>query len=421
MGVSLRKLGNNLLNLSIDPGDTKDIRLRKFVLIAGYSGSVAAAIMWGLVYLFQGENAAGMVLLFLSVVSLIFLVLFIRTRNIAAFKTVLFVIYLVAPTFSMWFLGGFYNSSALIIWSLIGPILALLTADIKTSVRWFLAYLFLLSLSGVLQPYLVRETYLSSRLINIFFVLNLGSISVIVFFVIRYFITQKEVAYSLLALEQEKTEKLLLNVLPREIVSVLKENNETIAERFDAASVLFADLVGFTPLSVELEPVEMVELLNEIFSHFDALVEKYGLEKIRTIGDNYMVASGVPTPRPDHAHALANLALDMQTYVATYASRRPYDIKFRIGINSGSLVAGVIGKQKLHYDVWGDVVNTASRMESQGMPGKSQVTEETYALLRNDFVFQARGKIEIKGKGVMETWFLIRKNIPVDKGSAVSI
>lgn len=201
-----------------------------------------------------------------------------------------------------------------------------------------------------------------------------------------------------------------MNVLPKEIASVLKAGDRTIADYFDSASVLFADIVGSTPLFAEMGPKEIVDWLNEIFSMFDGLVEGYGLEKIRTIGDNYMVASGVPKPRPDHADAISLLALDMLRGLEEVPPRNGNKVNFRIGINSGPVVAGVIGKTKFHYDLWGDTVNTASRMESHGDPGRIQITGETYQLLKGKFVCEPRGSVLIKGKGEMATWFLLGEN-----------
>jgi guanylate cyclase len=222
----------------------------------------------------------------------------------------------------------------------------------------------------------------------------------------QHFVNQKNTALSLLRIEQDKSERLLLNVLPREIADRLKNEGRTIAEQFDAVSILFADMVGFTSLSARMDPQEMVDLLNEVFSAFDELVKRYDLEKIRTIGDNYMVASGVPRPRPDHAQVLARLALGMRTYVEqAQAAGKP--LQFRIGINSGPVIGGVIGQEKFHYDIWGDAVNVASRMESQGVAGKIQITQLTYDLIRRDFICEPQGTIAVKGKGEMETWFLV--------------
>jgi guanylate cyclase len=196
-------------------------------------------------------------------------------------------------------------------------------------------------------------------------------------------------------------------MLPAGIVDRLKAGATVIADRYASASVLFADLVGFTPLTLDLTPTEIVGLIGELFSHFDRLSTKHGVEKIRTIGDNYMVASGVPMPRPDHAHALANMALDMSEYVHSRPVYREKKVDFRIGINSGPLIAGVIGDKKYQYDLWGDTVNTASRMESSGTAGRIQITRATYELIQEEFVCEPRGKVAVKGKGELETWYLV--------------
>jgi class 3 adenylate cyclase len=204
-----------------------------------------------------------------------------------------------------------------------------------------------------------------------------------------------------LSFERERAESLLLNVLPGEVAAELKQRGETTARRFDSISVLFADIVGFTPMSAQMDPEEMVDRLNEVFTVFDALAERHGCEKIRTIGDNYMVASGVPIPREDHAKALAQMALEM----IDYAEDGP--LSFRIGINSGPVVAGVIGTKKFQYDVWGDTVNTASRMESHGEPGRIQISDATYRLIKDDYICTPRGPIEVKGKGTLTTYWLL--------------
>jgi class 3 adenylate cyclase/NAD(P)-dependent dehydrogenase (short-subunit alcohol dehydrogenase family) len=219
--------------------------------------------------------------------------------------------------------------------------------------------------------------------------------------------TRIEVRTNELELERARSESLLLNILPREIAQILKERSGTIAQSFDQASVLFADMVGFTPLSAEMTPEDMVELLNKIYTFYDSLTEKYGLEKIRTMGDNYMVASGVPRPSPDHAVALARMALEMRDIFKDANQFAIEGLNFRIGINSGPLVAGVIGFKKFQYDIWGPTVNIASRMESQGLPGKVQITQATYELLKDEFVCEPRGTLDVKGVGEVETWFLV--------------
>jgi adenylate cyclase len=208
--------------------------------------------------------------------------------------------------------------------------------------------------------------------------------------------------------EQAKAENLLLNILPSSIADRLKAETGPIADQVGSASILFADVVDFTPWSERLTPAEVVGCLNHLFSHFDQLAEQHGLEKIKTIGDCYMVAAGVPLPRPDHARALALMALDMLDAMRSSDAVGGLGLELRIGINSGPVVAGVIGRKRFLYDLWGDAVNTASRMESYGTPGRIQITHATYELVADDFECEPRGSIAVKGKGEVETWYLIR-------------
>ena len=234
---------------------------------------------------------------------------------------------------------------------------------------------------------------------------------------------QRKRTEAALHVQQDQTERLLLNVLPRPIAERLKQSQATIAENFAEATVLFADLVNFTHIASALSPIELVNLLNQIFSTFDRLSEQYNLEKIKTIGDAYMVVGGVPKQRADHAQAIAAMALDMQTELTRFNAR--FDghssaigsaITMRIGIHSGPVIAGVIGIKKFIYDLWGDTVNIASRMESQGVAGKIQVTAATYRVLQDQYTFRHRGCIPIKGKGKMDTYFLVGKTV---RGSAM--
>ncbi|MCT7974811.1 adenylate/guanylate cyclase domain-containing protein [Laspinema olomoucense] len=207
---------------------------------------------------------------------------------------------------------------------------------------------------------------------------------------------------------QEQTEGLLLNILPKAIADRLKTDTSAIAEQFDDVTILFSDIVGFTPLSAQLQPTELVNLLNEIFSTFDALSNKLGLEKIKTIGDAYMVVGGLPVKHPNSAEAIAQMALEMQSSIAQFQSRYGSTVQIRIGINTGPVVAGVIGVKKFSYDLWGDAVNVASRMESSGIPGKIQVTETVYERLKHQFHFEQRGTVDVKGRGEMMTYWLVR-------------
>lgn len=214
-----------------------------------------------------------------------------------------------------------------------------------------------------------------------------------------------------LSIEQKKSERLLLNILPEPIAQRLKEGQNNIADGFSEVTILFADIVNFTTLSAQISPAELVSLLNDIFSRFDRLTEQHGLEKVKTIGDAYMVVGGIPFHRPDHAEAVAEMALDMQREIEEFNVDRQQSFSIRIGINTGPVVAGVIGTKKFIYDLWGDTVNIASRMEAHGLADAIQVTTETYERLRDRYNFESRGAIEVKGKGTMHTYLLTGKKI----------
>ncbi len=222
-------------------------------------------------------------------------------------------------------------------------------------------------------------------------------------------ITERKLAQEALKVQQEQSEKLLLNILPKPIAERLKAQQSTIADSFADVSVLFADIVGFTELSARMSPTELVKRLNVIFSHFDQLAEKYGVEKIKTIGDAYMVVGGLPMPRDDHAEAIAQMALGMQAKIAKLSADTGEKLAIRVGINSGPVVAGVIGVSKFTYDLWGDTVNVAARMEATGNAGRIQVTDVTYELLKDQYLFERRGVIPVKGKGNMMTYWLLEK------------
>lgn len=225
-------------------------------------------------------------------------------------------------------------------------------------------------------------------------------------FIVYFFHQQLKVARAALREQFDRSETLLRNILPEEIALRLKNRFEVIADRFDAVTVVFADIVGFTTLSRGIPPADLVDILNEVFSRIDDLADRYGLEKIKTIGDAYMVAAGVPVPNDEHAQRAADFALDLRDVCSRIPSDLGRSLQLRIGLHSGPVVAGVIGKRKFSYDLWGDSVNTASRMESHGEPGRIQLSEETYLLLRDRYVCEQRGEIEVKGKGPMRTYFL---------------
>lgn len=383
------------------PEDTESIRIRKTTLTLVFLAIIPANLIWTFSFFSLGLRNAGAVNLASSIYYLVGIVFLFRTRNFSAYLNIsftFFIFYILGLHVS---LGGVIKSGVLITSGLLAPMGAALLLGRRNTIFWALANVTLFTVLLAFEeqiarfaPVLPASFSLGNGFFTIFWVTILST------FMILYLVRELEIAQNL-------ADRLLFNLLPQKIAAQLKKNPGTIAEAYEGASILFADIVGFTPLSNQLSPSEVIELLNEIYSHFDMLVEKYGAEKIRTIGDNYMVASGVPTARPDHAPALALLALDMMDYCENMEKIEDKKLQFRIGINSGPLIAGVIGNKKFQYDIWGDAVNTASRMESQGIPGKIQVTLDTFRLLKNEFEFVSRGNIDVKGKGKMETWFLV--------------
>jgi len=255
----------------------------------------------------------------------------------------------------------------------------------------------------------VPDIALSDDEVTGLFLMNASGVLVALVLIVAWFARLAEQARAAQAAERERSEALLRNILPERITERLKAGETTIADDVASASVLFADLVGFTKLSSQVAPRELIAMLDSIFTGFDALAETLGVEKIKTIGDAYMVVSGLSESADDrstHAERLATMALGMREVVEAYAQAAGRPLNIRVGIHSGPVVAGVIGTQKFAYDLWGDTVNTASRMESHGEPGRIQVSRATHDLLGDTFVLERRGEIDVKGKGAMQTWWL---------------
>jgi adenylate cyclase len=396
-----------LAPIGADPQDDDDTRASKALLVLISVLILPVALLWAVLYLAFG-SPVGWVPLGYFAVLLFAIVVFSRTRNFSTLLRVNQVAILFAPTLSMIPLGGFLDAGGVGLWGIFAPFGALVFSDVRSAARWFAgwAVVFLGSgLAGELRGVspAVPEWFTSTML-----ALNVTVGGLLVFTLLALFADQRRNALAALRVEQAKAESLLLNILPQSIADRLKAEPRTIADHFSSASILFADVVDFTPLSERLPPAEVVGLLDHLFSHFDELAEGYRLEKIKTIGDCYMVAAGVPTPRPDHAHALALMALDMQAAMRSVdAEVGQLGLELRVGINSGPVVAGVIGRKRFLYDLWGDAVNTASRMESHGTAGRIQITRATKELLEGEFVCEPRGTIPIKGKGEIEVWYLV--------------
>jgi adenylate cyclase len=377
--------------------DTNDIALQKRLAVVLCAGTLPLTVLWSVIYLLAHTPLAAAAPAFYSLFTLVNTGLFAWTRNLEFYRSTQLLLILILPWLVTVALGGFRQSSVVIIWAALCPLGSLLLEEPKRTLFWIIGFLALLLITALLQPHLTSAN-LSDAFVTWFFVLNLGSVIAIAFGLLHHFVGQRN-------LFQERSEMLLLNILPKEISEALKTKPRAIAAHYDDASILFADIVDFTHMAATMMPLTLVDLLNEVFHCFDDLVDKYDLEKIKTIGDCYMVASGVPRPRVDHAHALVNFALDMQAEIGkwTFGGR---SLTFRIGINSGPVVAGVIGRRKFIYDLWGETVNMASRMESHGQSGVIQITRTTFDLIGGEFDCEARGTIEVKGAGPLETWYV---------------
>jgi guanylate cyclase len=377
--------------------DTNEIALQKRLAVVLCAGTLPFTTLWSIVYLLMDAPLAAAAPVFYTVFTLANTALFAWTRNLEFYRFTQLLVILILPWLVTIALGGFQQSSAVIVWAALCPLGSLLLEEPRRTLVWIVGFVALLPITALLQPHLT-PAHLPETFVTWFFVLNLGTVIAVVFGLLHYFVRRRDFF-------QESSEMLLLNILPKEISEALKTEPRAIAAHYDESSILFADIVGFTPMAATMLPLTLVDLLNDVFECFDELVDKYELEKIKTIGDCYMVAAGVPRPRVDHAEALVNFALDMQAEIGkrAFGGRR---LAFRIGINSGPVVAGVIGRRKFIYDLWGETVNMASRMESHGTSGVIQITGSTYDLVSEHFDCQARGPIVVKGVGLVETWYV---------------
>jgi len=415
MARRVGELIERVARLGALPEDSDEIRLRKASLVLSAVLITALSTVWVTLYFVKRLPVSATIPLTYQAVSLTSIVLFLRTKRFRLFRTSQLVMMLLLPAALQWSLGGFVPSSGVILWSFTAPLGAFLFAGMKESAPWFVVFVAITVALGVADPHLTsRAAVLGRPLIVSLFVLNISGVTFTCFLMLRYFVGQRERALVALDLEhqnlvheQERSERLLLNVLPPTIAARLKTSSAVIADGFADVTVLFADIVNFTPLSDRVSPEQLVKLLDELFTDFDGLADRFDVEKIKTIGDAYMVAGGLPVERPDHAQAVADMALEMNATVARHAAVGGDGFSLRIGIDTGPVVAGVIGRKKFIYDLWGDTVNTASRMESHGVPGRIHVTARTRARLADAFEMECRGEIQVKGKGPMTTYFVL--------------
>ena len=376
-----------------------------------------AGILWAIMYYYYGAKTSAFIPGGYAVISTLSLFIFRVHKNFNVFRTIQLILILLLPCLLHLSLGDFVSSSAVIIWCTLCPLGALAFHNTKAATYCFLLFLGVIIAVFFLENRLFPvETKLPANLISILFVLNISTVTFLIFFVLRYFVIQNELIkkklkheQEMLAAEREKSEKLLLNILPASIAKRLKEGENVIANEHNEVAILFADIVGFTNISQHIPATMLVENLNKIFTHFDKLVEEYAMEKIKTIGDSYMAAAGLTDFKQEHITSMADLALAMSAGVQEFSLDGHTKCDVRIGIHVGPVVAGVIGSKKIYYDIWGDTVNTASRMESSGEAGKIQISQKFYEYIKDGYECEYRGQTEIKGKGQMKRYFLISR------------
>jgi class 3 adenylate cyclase len=376
-----------------------ETRIRTASLVVGAGFITVLACGWVVTYFALGLPLSAAIPLGYQLVTLVTLTLFLRTGNFRIVALTQLTLMLVLPFLLQWSLGGFVDGSAVAIWAFVAPLGAILFLGGRAAVPWFAGFGALTVVSALVDGRLPSRADEIPEWISLtFFVVNFVGPAATAFLLLQYFLR---------ALERERgrSERLLLNVLPAAVVERLKDEGQ-VAEHAEEVTVLFADLVEFTAIADRLDPREVVDLLGEIFGAFDELVDASGLEKIKTLGDGYLVAAGIPLSRPDHAEAAADLALAMQGALAALPRARREGLHLRVGLDSGPVVAGVIGRRRFSYDLWGDTVNTASRMQSHARPGEIQVTERTYERLRRTFDLELREGLEVKGKGPMRAYVL---------------
>lgn len=411
---------SSIRSAGISPDDSEELQLKKSLLMLATGLVCVMSMLWLFIYWQLGPQFSTTVPFVFQLLLAGNLAIYLKTRNFDLFRHTQLSLFLFMPFVAQWSIGNFITASGISLWGLLAPIGAILFCGVRESIAWFAAYIFMTALSGFFDYYLA-DTVLKStnssvpiRTSVFFFVLNFIAVSSIVYLLLRFSTLEKEraarkldEAHRLLQIEQDRSEKLLLNILPGSIAERLKNSSQTIADGFADVTVMFADIVNFTRVAEGLTPQQVFAMLNRIFSSFDELAEKYGMEKIKTIGDAYMVAGGLNSDPLGYTDAIADMALDMRDLLHRDFNVNQMHLEVRIGIGTGPVVAGVVGKKKFIYDLWGDTVNIASRITSEGVPGMIQVDEITYRRLQHRYDFHEPQTIYLKGKGNMIVYRLI--------------
>jgi class 3 adenylate cyclase len=416
--IAGRGLIARLGDAAIDANDSEEMKLRKTLLIFASGLMNIAAILWLAIYWWMGLKLSTTIPLGFQILSALVVVIYLRTRNFDFFRLAQLSLFLFFPFIIQWSIGSFVSSSGIALLAILAPIGAMICYGPRESIPWFFAYVVLTIMSGAFDFFLATgEDYgIPLRTVAVFFVMNFTIISTMVYLLLRHFVQERNryenqlaEQHELVRVEREKSERLLVSILPTHIAERLKLQPGTIADGFADVSVMFADVVNFTRLAEELTPNQVVSFLDVVFTRFDKLTEKYGLDKIKTIGDAYMVVGGLAGNRLNYADNVADMVLEMMELTQTDAQLRRLAVQLHIGIATGPAIAGVIGATRFIYDLWGDTVNLASRLTAEAAGGMILVDKTTYRRLGQRYSFEEPRTIAIKGKGETTVYRLTGK------------
>ena len=406
-----RSFSQRLRNAGIEPTDSEEQHLNKSLLMLATGLTCLVSMVWAMLYSFLGPQFSTTLPLVFQLLLAGNMMLYIRTRNFNFFRFSQLGLFLFLPFVAQWAAGNFIASSGVVLWGLLAPVGALLCFGVSESLGWFVAWVILTAMTGAADFFLADPTFSQKLMVPmrtsiLFFGLNFVAVATIIYLLLRFSIIEKrktqqklEAAHEQVRIAQAQSERLLLNILPGPIAERLKSSDQTIADGFADVTVMFADIVNFTQVAAKMTPEDVFSMLNRIFSAFDELAEKFGLEKIKTIGDAYMIAGGLNNGATDYSAAIANMALAMRDLLHRDFAVNASHLEIRIGIGTGPVVAGVVGKKKFIYDLWGDTVNIASRLTSDSTPGTIQCDTATYRHLCDSFLFEEPRSVQLKGKG----------------------
>ncbi len=411
-----------LRTAGIEPTDDEQLRLNKSLLVFVTGVVSVTSMIWLSIYWLLGPHMSSTWPFAFNLLLVGNLLLYIKTGNFDFFRISQLGLLLFIPFAMQWSIGTFIDASGVVLWGVLAPVGAILMLGPRGSLVWFFIWAFFTALSGLVDYYLIglAKPTVPLRTSVVFFALNFMAVASMIYMLLRHAIVEQqkirgklEDAHKMLTVEQERSERLLLNILPGPVAERLKNSDQTIADGFADVTVMFADIVNFTKVAEGMAPSQVFAMLNRIFSAFDELAEQFGLEKIKTIGDAYMVAGGISDGVENYSAAIADMAMAMRDLLRNDFTVNSSHLEVRIGIGTGPVVAGVVGKKKFIYDLWGDTVNIASRITSEGAPGMIQTDVMTYKRLNEGFAFDEPQILYLKGKGEMKVYRLVGRKAPV--------